>query len=211
MFQKTQNIGYLNLCIQRSKEIYLDWVEQFLDIIEGHIERDKTYSLNDVGCNLGQFWKGLKRRNLGIDYQGYDIEQIYLDKAQEVFPELKGKTALHDVTQTKPRESDISVMSAIVEHFADFSPGLDHVLAQSKKLVIVRTFLGDAEIKIKFLQKGAEIPYPINQYKFLDVLELFDQYGFKTKVLRDRATDSMPKLVERGILRTQYVVVGYRY
>jgi len=41
------------------------------------------------GCNLGQFWKGLKTRNSQIDYTGFDIEEIYLENARKIFPEKK--------------------------------------------------------------------------------------------------------------------------
>lgn len=33
MFQESQNKEYLELCIDRAKNVELTWVEQFLDII----------------------------------------------------------------------------------------------------------------------------------------------------------------------------------
>ena len=63
MFQEAQDNEYLKLCIHRAKSIYLTWVEQFLDIISENVDINKKLRLNDVGCNLGQIWKGLKKRD----------------------------------------------------------------------------------------------------------------------------------------------------
>ena len=62
MFQDSQNQEYLELCIDRAKNVELTWVEQFLDIIFDSFNSGEQLRLNDIGCNLGQFWKGLKKR-----------------------------------------------------------------------------------------------------------------------------------------------------
>ncbi len=112
MFQTTQNEDYLNLCIERvKKDITLTWVEQFLDIIEERCDTNLKLQLNDIGCNLGQFWKGLKTRNSQIDYTGFDIEEIYLENARKIFPEKKEFFLLLDVTKEKPDPRDCELMS----------------------------------------------------------------------------------------------------
>lgn len=65
MFQESQNKEYLQLCIDRAKDVELTWVEQFLDIIFDKVDHARQLRLNDIGCNLGQFWKGLKKRGGG--------------------------------------------------------------------------------------------------------------------------------------------------
>ena len=62
MFQESQNKEYLKLCIDRAKNVELAWVKQFLDIIYDNFHSKSKLRLNDIGCNLGQFWKGLKKR-----------------------------------------------------------------------------------------------------------------------------------------------------
>ena len=59
MFHESQDKEYLDLCIYRAKNVYLEWVEQFLDIIHENVKLDGTKTLNDIGCNVGYFWKGL--------------------------------------------------------------------------------------------------------------------------------------------------------
>jgi len=61
MFQESQDKEYLELCIHRAKNVDLTWVEQFLDIIFDSVASDNQLRVNDIGCNLGQFWKGLKK------------------------------------------------------------------------------------------------------------------------------------------------------
>lgn len=216
MFHESQNEEYLNTCIRRVKEEYLVWVEQFLDIIEDIVcsnkmrPSNKKKSINDIGCNLGQFWKGLKRRCLDLDYSGYDIEPIYIREICKIFPEVRDRIYYLDITREKPKMADISVMSATLEHLAYLSPGLDNILQTTQELFILRTFLGDTNDKSIFMKDGAKKYYYINQYSFLDVLELFDRYNFDTSVVMDRYTGSMPKYLGQGIVRTQYIIIGKR-
>ena len=81
MFQESQDKEYFSLCVHRAKKTYLVWVEQFLDIISENADMNTTLKLNDIGCNLGQFWKGLKRRDfVNIDYNGFDYEEMYVEE-----------------------------------------------------------------------------------------------------------------------------------
>ncbi len=97
MFQESQNKEYLELCIDRTKNVELVWVEQFLDVIFNSVNSEKQLRLNDIGCNLGQFWKGLKKRGGNIKYRGYDFEEIYLDQARKLFPEISNKLFRFDI------------------------------------------------------------------------------------------------------------------
>lgn len=208
MFQITQDDEYLAVCVHRARHEYLDWVEQFLDLIEQHASGAAT--LNDIGCNVGQFWKGLARRDLALEYRGYDIEPIYLEEARKIFPELDGRLSILDVTRKTPPAADVSVASATLEHLEHLSPGLEHMLAATRDLALVRTFLGAEPATALFQKPGAQAPYFVNQYSFEDLLGTFDGCGFGTTVVRDRHTDSMPKYLGPGIVRSQYVVVGKR-
>ena len=84
MFQKSQNSEYLDTIIERAKNKYLIWVVQFLDIVRENISLKRRQKLNDIGCNVGQFWKGLKRREFNIEFRGYDIEPQYIAIAKSI-------------------------------------------------------------------------------------------------------------------------------
>lgn len=210
MFQKSQNKEYIQVIVDRAKNDYLIWVEQFLDIIKEEINYQKSYVLNDIGCCVGQFWKGLKRRDIKVDYQGYDIEPLYIKFAVKLFPEKKDCFHILDITKEKPPQADISIISATLEHLDFYIPALPNVLETTKKLVIIRAFLGETGDKSICLKKGARMSYWVNQFSFTEILSLLDHYGFDTVVKRDRYTESLPKYLGDGIVRTQYVIVAKR-
>ena len=60
MFQQSQNEEYLQVCIDRVKNIELVWVEQFLDVISDNIDTAKQLRLNDIGCNFPINFHGCK-------------------------------------------------------------------------------------------------------------------------------------------------------
>mgnify|MGYP001598577279 CR=1 FL=1 len=211
MFQQTQNEEYLKLCVNRVRgNLYLTWVEQFLDIIQENVKLEQIKTLNDIGCNVGQFWKGLYKRNLNIDYRGYDFENIYLNCAKKIFPDLEYRISLLDVATTVPKSSDISICSATLEHLEDWKAGLENVLDSTKECVLLRTFLGESFDTAKCFKSGAEKPYLINQYSCLDIYRIMKSRGFITTPIRDRFTDSLPHYLEGGIVRTFYIILGQK-
>ena len=207
-WQHLHSPEYLESCTWRIKNIYLTWVEQFLDILEEFDLADKR--VNDIGCNLLQFYKGMRKRKLLLQYYGYDIEEQYLDLAKGFFPEVEGRIQKVNIVKKQPQMADFSVVSAILEHLPSLSPGLENILRSTREVILLRTFLGEKAITQKAFAKGAREKYWVNQYSFEEILNLFSEHGFESVVLRDRFTDSMPKLVLRDLVRTQYVVRGIR-
>ncbi len=213
-FHKSQDNEYLNICLDRVKNIYLTWVEQFLDIIydkfssDGVLNTDNKYLINDIGCNVGQFLKGLSRRKINFDYTGYDIENLYLKHAREIFNDYKNSFLFLDIEKEKPRMCDISVISATLEHLNNYQIGLRNIFETTKDLVILRTFLGENSQSHIMKKEKAETYYYINQFSFNDILDFFNENGFNTTIYRDKATDSMPKYLSKGLIRTQFVIVG---
>lgn len=210
MFQQSQNKEYLELCIERAKNFYLTWVEQFLDIIFDAVDYKSQLRLNDIGCNLGHFWKGLKKRGGNIQYFGYDYEEIYLEHAKKIFPEISQNLFRLDITQEKPPDCDITVCSATLEHFEYLQPGLDNMLQSTKQLILLRTFLGETPLKSIRMKEGANTYYNIHQFSLNEILLSFEMNGFSSKIIRDRYTDSMPQYIGNGIIRTFFIVVGDR-
>lgn len=212
MFHRTQNKKTLETFLARMSGPLLTWVEQFIDLIEPHLTRRTT--LNDIGCNVGQFYKGLAEKKIKINYRGFDIEPIYLAHAKKLFPAVKNSFRLLDISKETPPDADISVVSATLEHLENISPALDHILASTKKLIVARTYLGEKQERDIMLKDRSRYPYRMNQYSFLDIFRIFAKYDFEPKVIRDRYTDSLPYYVPfetvpgQGLIRTQYVVVG---
>jgi hypothetical protein len=213
MFQDSQNQEYLELCIDRVKNIELTWVEQALDIIFDSINSEEVgkLRLNDIGCNLGQFWKGLRKRtDSNIQYSGYDAEEIYLDHAKKIFPEISDKLFRLDITKERPPDSDITICSATLEHLDYLQPGFDNMLQTTKQMILLRTFLGQSPLKQIRIKEGAKTYYNIHQFSFSEIFLSLENNGFSSKVVRDRHTDSMPIYLDDGIIRTLFIVIGNR-
>lgn len=203
MFHKSQNKEYLELCVERTLGDKFDWVNQFLDILGNTVG-----TINDIGCNVGQFYKALGGKNK-TNYVGYDIEPIYIEKAKELFPD--GKFSLLNINNESPRSADISISSATVEHCG--SSALDNILSTTKKLAIVRTLVG-MKHEEDYHQKKGSAPYIVKQFSFEEIFKTFVKNGFRVKLEMDRHTKSLPYYIQneeypdRGIIRTQYVIVG---
>jgi len=208
-FHDTQNQEYLDAVTHRLDNEYLDWVEQFLDIIGNHNKfsvRSSPKILNDIGCNVGQFYKGLLRRKSFLSYRGFDIEEQYLDVFRKKYPEAHIINL--DITKKDLPESDISVTSAVLEHLTSREQPLKNILQSTRELCIIRTYLGEQDVFDMIYKSGAKESYPLIQHSFSHLCGFFERYGFKVSIERDKATDSLPKYIGNGIIRTQYVLVG---
>ena len=101
----------------------------------------------------------------------------------------------------------------MLEHLPGHMPALKHLADGARKTFLLRTFLGDSE-------QIHSIPSPVseyqtthrkynNRYSFRAVLGYLESLGFRTRVLRDRYTDSAPQWVD-GAVRTFYIVEAHR-
>ena len=185
------------------------WTNQVSNIIH---ERTWHNTINDIGCNVGHLYKTLASCGPNVnelthfEYYGIDIEPAYLKIARERFP--KGKFVLSDVEQDPIPPAEISVCSATLEHLETPIQTLRSILGETKNLIILRTLVGESSQSHLRMKPKAKKPYVIHQFSFLELLTPIEEYGFHTEVIRDTATDSMPKYIDKGIVRTQYIVVG---
>jgi hypothetical protein len=213
-WQATQNQEYLLLLERRLKEPRLIWVDQFIGIINNLINQKGLNSdllINDFGCNVGHFYRGIQVMNGTINYCGYDISDTYLKIARIHFPEanflnfnISGKVA--------PRIADIAVISATLEHIANHQSAIKNIFDTSKHLVIIRTFIGDSYICESCLTDGASDEYLIKQFNIDDVT-LYPKYvGWDASLITDNATEGKPKFVcnSRTVIRSQKIIVFTR-
>jgi SAM-dependent methyltransferase len=215
-FQESQDQEYLDLCKARLESpINLIWTTQAVDILS----IPGINSINDIGCNVGQFYKATQMNGSGcwlrnVDYTGIDSDECYLDIARSVYPyqeePLRQFLQLDITKNSLPMRTDATVCSATLEHLERPLESLDYLLRNTLKVMVLRTFLGEMPLKAIRFKPKAQKPYVIHQFSFMEILDLFSQNGFETEVIRDKATDSMPKYLDQGIVRTQYFIVGKR-
>ncbi len=189
----------------------LTWLQQFRDVLRPQLREGA--SLLDVGCATGYAYRAFE--GFGISYTGLEFESAYLEIAREWFAEADGVEFIeHDIVEAPPpKAADIVISSAMLEHLPGQMPALKHLADGARKTFLLRTFIGESE-------QIHSIPSPVseyrathfkynNQYSFSAVLGYLEGRGFRTRVLRDRYTGSVPQWVD-GVVRTFYVVEAHR-
>ena len=206
----TQNKDYLDLSIKRLNEPALIWVSQFTDIINSKMKTfDKpTLKINDIGCNVGHFYRNINEIESKVNYTGFDISKTYLDIAHNHFPEAN--FVLEDVGSHKFDKNkyncDISVISATLEHIEDYEVFLENVFQSTNNLVLIRTFIGDESLKDYCLKPGANQSYLIRQFKLAELKGKSFNSSWNCEEIEDLATGGVQKQVCDGIDRSQRIL-----
>ena len=206
----TQNKDYLDLSIKRLNEPALIWVSQFTDIINSKIKSfDKpTLKINDIGCNVGHFYRNINEINSKVNYAGFDISKTYLDIARSHFPEAS--FIQEDVGSSKFDKNkyncDISVISATLEHIENYEVFLENVFQSTNDLVLIRTFIGNESRKDYCLKPGANQSYLIRQFKLSELKDKSFNSSWNCDEIEDLATGGVQKQVCDGIDRSQRIL-----
>jgi 2-polyprenyl-3-methyl-5-hydroxy-6-metoxy-1,4-benzoquinol methylase len=205
----TQNDEYLKLSSQRLSEPPLIWVNQFTQIINDFIGENKgKYVINDIGCNVGHFARNVEFINSDIAYRGIDISKTYLEIAKHHFPKLD--FFIEDFAQKELNifqfESDISVVSATLEHIDDYEQFLSNIFKTTRQMVIIRTFIGETSEMDYCLKEGATQSYLIRQFVLSDLVNKNFNKDWLFEEIIDEATLSKPKVICNSITRSQQIL-----
>jgi len=205
--------GQLDFYEDRAKNLDLIWCDQALNLLNSDksLLDKKSIKINDIGCNYFQFYKEIKRQNLEncYDYFGYDIDEHFIKLGLKYFPELADRFKILNVEEVMPRNGDVSVMSAVLEHAENPYQLLGNALKTTANTVILRTFLGENEIIELFDDKALLSPYYVNQFSLFKMVNIFLEHGFTPTLQRDIATNhSTPYQVASNLLRQMYILVG---
>ena len=206
----TQNKDYLDLSITRLNEPALIWVSQFTDIINSKMKSfDKpALNINDIGCNVGHFYRNINKIESKVNYTGFDISKTYLDIAHNYFPEAN--FILEDVSSSKFDKNkyncDISVISATLEHIENYEVFLENVFQSTNELVLIRTFIGNESRKDYCLKPGANQSYLIRQLKLAELTDKSFNSSWNCEEIEDLATGGVQKQVCDGVDRSQKIL-----
>jgi 2-polyprenyl-3-methyl-5-hydroxy-6-metoxy-1,4-benzoquinol methylase len=205
----TQNDEYLKLSSQRLIEPPLIWVNQFTQIINDFIGENKgKYVINDIGCNVGHFARNVEFVNSDIAYRGIDISKTYLEIAKHHFPKLD--FFIEDFAQKELNifqfESDISVVSATLEHIDDYEQFLSNIFKTTSQMVLIRTFIGETSEMDYCLKEGATQSYLIRQFVLSDLVNKNFNKDWLFEEIIDEATLSKPKVICNSITRSQQIL-----
>ena len=206
----TQNKDYLDLSIKRLDEPPLIWVSQFTDIINAKVKtiNKPMFKINDIGCNVGHFYRNISQIESKVDYTGFDISQTYLDIAHNHFPEAS--FILEDVGSSEfdrnKYNCDISIISATLEHIEDYEEFLENIFQSTNHLVLIRTFIGSQSLKDYCLKPGANQSYLIRQFQLSELKDKSFNDSWICEEAEDLATGGVQKQVCEGIDRSQKIL-----
>ena len=206
----TQNKDYLDLSIKRLNEPALIWVSQFTDIINSKIKSivKPVLNINDIGCNVGHFYRNTNEIEFKVNYTGFDISKTYLDIARSHFPEAS--FIQEDVGSSKFDKNkyncDISVISATLEHIENYEVFLENVFQSTNELVLIRTFIGNESRKDYCLKPGANQSYLIRQFRLAELKDKSFNSSWNCDEIEDLATGGVQKQVCDGIDRSQRIL-----
>ncbi|OUW24628.1 MAG: hypothetical protein CBD34_00265 [Rickettsiales bacterium TMED174] len=196
----------------RIKNKNLKWVKQIIKILKKNILTKKRISLNDLGCNLFQLYKGLKNNRLAKNflYTGYDHDKTYIKIGLKHFPELKKKYKIMNLEKTQPSSADVSIISATLEHLNNPNKCIENILNSTKQLIIIRSFFGKKKIKKLFKNKKyVDRPYFINQFKVSWIKKKLEDFNFKNiEIIKDNATKGKVRSIYPGLKRKFSIVVA---
>jgi ubiquinone/menaquinone biosynthesis C-methylase UbiE len=214
-WHSTQNEDYLVLSKNRLNEAPLKWCNQFVDIINREFElhsKNGITSIKDIGCNVGHFARLLRDIKIpNLKYLGIDISETYLGIARVAFPELSFLNVDFSSKSLDLKElnSDITIISATFEHIYDYKIALSNMVESTRRLIVMRTFMGN-EFKQEYCNKpGAVDSYLISQYKYQQIADVAASNGFRIEMEIDLATLGTPKIVCESprVIRSQQVLV----
>jgi ubiquinone/menaquinone biosynthesis C-methylase UbiE len=214
-WHSTQNEEYLSLCRTRLTEPPLEWCKQFAKIIAkefGTESKTGQVSIKDIGCNVGHFARLLRDIKIpNLKYLGIDISETYLGIARVAFPELSFLNVdfSSKSLDLKKLNSDITIISATFEHIYDYKIALSNMVESTRRLIVMRTFMGN-EFKQEYCNKpGAVGSYLISQFKYQQIADVAASNGFRIEMEIDLATLGTPKIVCESprIIRSQQVLV----
>ena len=198
----------------RLKKIRLIWCTQVLKLIDK--EFLKNYSLNDFGCNYFQFYKYIKlsKKTKKIDYFGLDRDIRAVKIGLKKFPSLKHSYKICNIENHKPSIKDVSIISATLEHSNNPKKIINNMLNSTKKLIVMRTFVGQENL-CKTFDNKKKFPFKvkIRQFSKKTLTNIFARKNFKIKFLKDKATkNSKSYLVngEKEFRRKMQIVIGIK-
>ena len=217
-WHSTQNVDYMLLAKRRLNQPPLIWVQQFAEIINlvvptlpTRFNTDRRELLiNDIGCNVGHFYRCLTQIDYPVSYCGYDVSQTYLRIAKDFFPGVDFFEL--DISTDTPRLADITVISATLEHIRDHERAIMNIFTTTRFAVLLRTFIGDESVVEYCRTDDALSDYLIKQFTLFDVTLFGLSNGWKFELFLDQATGGVPKLVcnRRSIARSQKIIVFKR-
>ncbi|MBN1792678.1 methyltransferase domain-containing protein [Candidatus Woesearchaeota archaeon] len=147
------------------------------------VDDGKMKSVLDVGCGAGRYCHELSKD--GYDVLGVDYSEKLVAHAREKFPKLKFAVENGYSLSFKDKGFDLVISIGALQCLADYEQFLKEICRVSKRFVIVSTLKSrskkDLDADLNEMLK--EDPWPTRDYHPEHLTELFESWGFKTRVV----------------------------
>ncbi len=149
----------------------------------------------DVGCNVGHYLTGLRKKFPELDYTGVDAYQQYITHAKEAFKDdphakFEVKDIFEPIFPNEPR--DIVYCCNVIQHLPDFRKPVKNLLESTKSICFIRTLLGEKTNIVKsveeekFDDEGNPLDYYyINTWRIGYFTDFINNLGWNVEYIQD--------------------------
>ena len=172
----------------------MESTKQLVSLISTVYEPDMR--ILDVGCNVGHYLTGLRKKFPNLKYTGADAYDYYISQAQTAFKnDTNANFYVKDIFEPifPDNPFDIVYSCNVLLHLPDFRKPMINLLQSTKKTCFVRTLLGDYTNLVKspttdeYDEEGNPLDYwYLNTWKKDYFLDFIHQLGWKTEVITDK-------------------------
>jgi len=122
----------------------------------------------DVGCNVGHYLLGIRKKFPELNYTGVDAYKIYIQTAKDAFSEdTNAQFETKDIHEPIFPENpcDITYCCNVILHLPDFRKPVENLLSSTKEVCLIRTLFGNRTSIVKipekplFDEKGTPLDY----------------------------------------------------
>ncbi|WP_085906808.1 class I SAM-dependent methyltransferase [Kiloniella majae] len=173
--------------------------QQAIELLVQHAGEGDT--LIDAGCGSGYFFHSIRRRNLTIDYHGFDQTESLINIGKEELPpfglskEKLQVCRLEDFSGNADHVLCLNVLSNI----DNYHRPLERLLLASRKTLILRESIASKSsykyVHDTYLDDDVHLNVHVNTYAKNDICSFIQSYGFETKYVVDQRTQGKPELV----------------
>jgi SAM-dependent methyltransferase len=179
----------------------MESTKQLVQLISGIYE--PGMSVLDVGCNVGHYLLGLRKKLPTLDYTGVDAYEIYIKTAKEAFANDKhANFEVKDILKPIFPETpfDISYCCNVIIHLPDFRNPIKNLLSSTKNVCFIRTLFGERTSIVKIPEKdifdidGNPLDYYYyNTWEKNYFSDFVETLGWKTEFIKDEFNPQLIK------------------
>jgi ubiquinone/menaquinone biosynthesis C-methylase UbiE len=156
---------------------------------------DSEMKILDVGCNVGHYLTGLRKKFPELDYTGVDAYEYYINAAKEEFKNdsfanFEVKDILNPLFLDK--KFDIVYSCNVILHLPDFRKPIKNLLDCTKNKCYIRMLLGDHSTIVKssvdeeFDKEGNPINFwYLNTWSKNIVIDFISKLGWEVNIIED--------------------------